>query len=286
MSASPPLRGLLLVASAAAMWGTWGLILREVGLPAQVTSPLVMLLVGVLTIPFVVRAPAATWDRTTYALLATNGVLDAINMATFFAAIERTSLAIAVLTHYAAPILVALAAPRIDRVSIEHAPIAAAVATAGLALLLEPWHGAADGVVIGATLGSISAVAYAGNVFVVGRLSRRIGPARAISYHALIAGAVLLPFGASQLDVVTLEQLGILAAASFVLGTIAGIMYVSGLAVVGSARAGVLAYLEPLVAVICGWVFLGEALGPAGFAGCALVLAGGVWVARAPHHSR
>jgi drug/metabolite transporter (DMT)-like permease len=279
VSQSPPLRGLLLVAGAATLWGTWGVILRPMGLPSTVTSALVMLLVGVTGLPLVLAAKPARWDRTTVLLLLANSAFDAINVATFFGALERTSLAIAVLTHYAAPILVALAAPRIDGVRTRGAPLAALLATAGLALVLEPWKGAADGVVVGASLGLISAVAYAANVFVVGRLTRRIGPARCIAYHALIAGVVLLPLGVRDLDLVTTTQLVQLTGASLVLGTVAGVMYITGLALVGSARAGVLAFLEPLVAVICGWVAFGEALGPIGLAGGAMVLGAGVWVA-------
>lgn len=280
MSESPPLRGLLLVAGAATLWGTWGLILRPMGLPATVTSSIVMLLVGAGALPLVFAAGPARWDRVTLLLLAANAVCDAINVATFFGAIERTSLAIAVLTHYAAPVIVALLAPRLDGVVIRGAPIAAGVATLGLALVLEPWHGAGDGVAIGATLGLISACGYAANVFVVGRLTRRIGPARCIAYHALASGLLLLPMGAGDLHLVTATQLSQLVAASLVLGTLAGVMYVHGLALVGSARAAVLAFLEPLVAVICGWLAFGEALGPIAGVGGAMVLGAGVWVAK------
>jgi len=270
----------LLVACAAAMWGTWSLILRPMGLPATLTSSLVMLMVGAWALPAVRFAGPARWDRVTLALLAANTVFDALNVVTFFGAIERTSVAIAVLTHYAAPVIVAVAAPRIDGVTIRGAPIAAVVATLGLALVLEPWRGAGDGALIGGALGLTSAVAYAGNVFIVGRLARRIGASRAIAYHSLAAGALLLPLAAPHLDLVTGAQLAELAIASLVLGSVAGVMFVTGLALVGSARAAVLAFLEPLVAVICGWAAFGEALGLAAGAGGALVLGAGMWVAR------
>ncbi len=268
-----------MVIAAACLWGTWSLILRPMDLPTTVTSPVVMLGVGVWALPAVLVARPARWDRTTLVLLALNSVFDAINVVTFFGAMERTSVAIAVLTHYAAPVLVALAAPKIDGVRIRGAILAAVIATVGLALVLEPWRSGAEGVIVGGALGLTSAFAYAGNVFVVRRLTGRIGPSRAIAYHALIAGALLLPLGIGELSQLGAADVGRLAAASLVLGSIAGILFVDGLSRIGSARAAVLAFFEPLVAVICGWAAFGEALGPAALLGGALVLGAGAWVA-------
>lgn len=276
----PPLRGSLMVVAAACLWGTWSLVLRPLELPTTATSPVVLLFVGVWALPAALLAPPGRWDRTTVALLVINSAFDAINVVTYFGALERTSVAIAVLTHYAAPVLVALAAPAIDKVSIRGTVAAAAIATVGLAMVLQPWRDPGDGVLVGGALGLVSAFAYAGNVFVVRRLTARIGPSRAIAYHALIAAALLLPLGAGELHLLSARDVGVLAAAALVLGSIAGVSFVAGLHRIGSARAAVLAFFEPLVAVICGWAAFGEALGPIAGVGGALVLGAGVWVTR------
>ena len=77
--------------------------------------------------------------------------------------------------------IVAVTAPWIDRRRTPGAIPAALVAVAGLALVLEPWR-SGHGVLVGASYGAASAVCYAGNMFIVRRLSATIGPARAIAH--------------------------------------------------------------------------------------------------------
>src|SRR5689334_20176885 len=101
------------------------------------------LLVAIALLPAALRAPAIRWDRAARGLLALNAIFDAINVLTFFGAMDHTTVAVAVLTHYLTPILVALAAPHIDGVRVPGAGVAALVATTGLTLVLEPWRGAA-----------------------------------------------------------------------------------------------------------------------------------------------
>src|SRR5262249_13729282 len=136
--------GSIMVTLAAASWGMWSLFLRPTHLPATITSPLIFFAMGVVALPLALRdarrRPATAWNRGTLALLVANAAFDALNVITFFAAIERTTVAIAVLTHYLAPILVALVAPRIDRVVTPGAGPAALVALVGLAIVLEPWR--------------------------------------------------------------------------------------------------------------------------------------------------
>jgi drug/metabolite transporter (DMT)-like permease len=276
----PDVRGIAAVAGAASLWGLWSLFLRPTGLPGTVTSPIVLLFVGVFALPLVLRGPPARWDRTTLALLAANTICDAVNVVTFFAALDHTTVAIGVLTHYLAPVFIALAAPRIDGVITEGAAIAAGVATIGLALVLEPWR-EGGGVGLGALLGAVSAVAYAGNVFVVRRLAPRLGAARTLSYHAILAAALLSPLAVADASAIELADLGWLAGATLVLGTFAGVSFIWGLARIGSARAAVLTFAEPLVAVIVGWVAFGEHLSGWAALGGALVLGAGVAVARA-----
>jgi drug/metabolite transporter (DMT)-like permease len=276
----PSLSGLALVAGAAASWGTWSLVLRPTHLPATVTTPLIFLIMAVVTLPFALRGPPTPWDRTTIGLIVTNTVFDALNILAFFAAIEHTTIAIAVLTHYLAPILIAVAAPWIDGVVTRGARPAAAVALLGLVIILEPWHAPADGAVLGAVLGAGSAVCYAGNVFTVRRLAARIGATRALSYHSALAAVVLAPLLAGHLGAVTPARLGLLAAGATTIGALSGIVFSVGLLRIGSARAAVLTFFEPIVAVAVGVAVWDEPLHPSAALGAALVLGAGLVVAR------
>ncbi len=273
--------GFVMVTLAAASWGTWSVFLRPTGLPATVTSPVLFAVMGLATLPFALRLPRVRWDRATVGLLLGNVVFDALNVLTFFAAINYTTVAIAVLTHYVAPILIALAAPRIDGVRVRGVAPAAVVALTGLVIVLEPWTTApAHGSAIGALLGVLSAACYAGNVFVVRRLAERVGAPRAMSYHSLIAAAVLAPLFVEAGATVRGDDALLLVAGALTIGAGSGVMFAVGLTRIGSARAAVLTFAEPLVAVAVGALVWGEPLHPLAAIGGAMVLGAGIHVAR------
>jgi drug/metabolite transporter (DMT)-like permease len=275
------LRGVVMVALAAASWGTWSLFLRPTGLPATTSSPIMFAVMGLFALPLSLRDRTPQWDRTTYLLLAGNTLTDALNVITFFAAIQMTTVAIAVLTHYLAPILIALAAPRIEGTRTRGALPAAIVALAGLVIMLEPWRTGGDaGAFTGALFGLASAVCYAANTFVVKRTAARIGAARAMSYHSLAAAVLMLPLAVSGFATVTWFDLGLLSAGSMSIGAVSGIVFVLGLERIGAERASILTFVEPLVAVLVGVLVWDEPLRPLAIAGGALVVAAGIHVAK------
>lgn len=276
-------RGVVQIAVAASLWGTWSLFLRPTGLPGTATGPVVLLVIGVAALALVrVEGRAARWDRTSLGLLLVYAVLDALNVGTFFAAMQVTTVAVAVLTHGTAPLMVALMAPRIEGRRVRGSALAALVALAGLSLLLRPWAQATEGLWLGAALGLASALAYAALVFTVQPLAARIGIGRATSYHALLSALMLLPFGAPALVEAELADLGLLALGGLLPGTLSAFLFIDGLRRVGSARAAVLTLLEPLVAVGVGVLAWSEPLAPSGLFGAALVLAAALWVTRQP----
>lgn len=279
-------RSVLFVATAAIMWGTWSLILRPINVSVWTSTPLIFAAMGLLALPLALRAPSvARWDRQTIAFLILNGAFAAGNVITYFAAINETTLAVAVLTHYMAPIIVAVLAPYIDGERIAGAPAAAVLAGCGLVLILAPWASQAGrgSVQWGAVLGGISAMFFAGNVFLARRLEPRIGTMRTISYHALVAAIILLPFVGADVGTLSPREFGVLAIGAAFPGALAGMLFVTGLANIGSSRAAVLAYLEPLVAVCIGWVVWNEGLQPLAAVGAAAIVAAGMWVARDPY---
>lgn len=282
MRAAPPvgLSGFVMVAVAAASWGTWSLILRPTHLPATVSAPIIFLVMGAVALPVALRGSPVMWDRQTIGLIAVNAAFDALNVVTFFAAIDHTTIAIAVLTHYLAPILIALAAPWIDGLATPGARPAAGAALAGLVIILEPWHAPAAGAVPGALLGLGSAICYAGNVFTTRRIAARIGAARAMAYHALLAAAALAPLLAGHLGEITPHALGLLVGGAATIGAASGIVFAVGLTRIGSARTAVLTFLEPIVAVAVGAIVWDEPLHPIAMLGGVLVLGAGIQVAR------
>lgn len=269
-----------MVTLAAASWGTWSLFLRPTGLSATVTAPILFAIMGLFALPLALRSPRVTWDRKTVGLVVLNAAFDALNIVTFFAAINYTTVAIAVLSHYVAPILIAIAAPRIDGTSARGVIPASIIAALGLVIVLEPWRAAGDGALVGATLGMISAVCYAGNMFTVRRLAERIGASRAMSYHSLLAAVVLAPFAIAGASEVSLADLGLISVGAITIGATSGIVFAIGLVRIGAARAAVLTFAEPLVAVAVGALVWEEPLHPLAVVGGAMVLGAGIHVAR------
>jgi drug/metabolite transporter (DMT)-like permease len=279
---------MLQIATAASLWGTWSLFLRPAKLAPTVTAPLVLLLVGVFAVPSAraeARAGGANGAAGAWrALLVLSAVLEAVNVVTFFGAMAVTTNAVAVLTHYFAPVLVALAAPYIDRTRVRGATLAALLAALGLALVLRPWNARADStVLLGATLGTISAFAYAGNVFTLRRLVTVLGPARAQALRSVLAALLLAPalaFSPSALASVRVTGVLWVTVGAMLPGAFAGLLFAKGLPRAGAARASVLTYLEPLVSVAIGALVWGESTGPLAVVGCALVVLAGVIVSR------
>lgn len=267
---------------AACAWGSWTVFLRPTGLPGGVTAPLLLGGVGLLSIPWALRDPvAARWDRTSVLLLLAYTASNATNVVTFFSAMSTTSVAVAVLTHSVAPVLVAVLAPRVDGTKSPRAVPAALVALAGLALVLEPWRPEAwtGDVALGAALGLTSAVAYAACVFMLKRLVVRIGAARTLSAHSALAALLVLPFAGGRLFELETSDLVPLAGAVVLPGVLAGLAFSHGLRVLGSARTAVLALIEPVVACAIGWAVWGEPLGPVAILGGAMVIGAGAMVA-------
>lgn len=274
----------------AIMWGTWSLWFRPTELSGRTTAPFVFLCIALGAAPLMLRerarAPGRRWTRRTLALLAGYTVLDAVNAATFFHAMTVTTVAVAVLTHDVAPVLVALLAPRVEGVRVPGAAGAALLALTGVVLLLEPWREGAlvsegrGDVVLGAALGLTSALAYAGNVFLGRRLAIEVGPATTLSTHAFGALLLLLPLAGPELFEIEARDLPYLAFAGLVPGALAGMTFLMGATKIGSARAAILAFLEPVVACIVGYVAFGERLSAWSLLGAGLVLVAGLRVSR------
>ncbi len=264
-----------MVASAAVLWGGWPLVLRPSGLGA-LESALVVLAVLALPAPLALDRRALRDCGATRALLLL-GVADAANVALYFAAIHRGPVAVAVLTHYLAPVLVAIAAPLFGERRSPRASAAAPLSLGGLALIV--WRPGGGAPVATAALGAASAVFYALAVFAAKRAGRAHSPLAVTALHAAVSAALLVavsggaavpPLGAGALRV---------AAGAVVCGIGASLLFYAGLARVPSPVAGALAYLEPVSAAALGCAFLGERLDLAGLAGAAVVLGCGAWVA-------
>ena len=287
-SSAKSLRPRLLVAGAAALWGMWSLCFRtaEHASKAPLSGALetfaawaVMLAV---TLPLAIRdtrarAPGSS-ARTARAwlLVASLGVTDALTGMLFFSAMQKTTVAVAVLTHYLQPLLTALAAPVfLGERWRKKTFVALALALAGLFLLLDPLAAPA-GDLVGAGLGALSAVTFSATLLLGKKLGDTLSTWELSAYPKPVSLAVLalaVPAGGFA-ALAEPKVSAILVGGSLVFGALSLVMFYRGLAKTPASQAGVLTLCEPLVAVFVGVLAWREVPGPLALLGALLVLAG------------
>lgn len=214
----------------------------------------------------------------------------------YFVSIERLPVGIALLIEYLAPLLVALWARYVFHEPVRRRIwIALALALGGLSLIVELWSGGIglDGVGIAAALAA--AVAYAVYILMAERGVRTRDPFSLTCYGFLFAALFWIVahpvwrFPAGRVDD-SVSLLGNLDGTSLpvwllllfvvVVGTMATFgLVVSALRHISATSAGIVAMLEPVVAAIVAWAWLGEALGPEQLAG-GLVVLGAIVIAQ------
>lgn len=219
---------------------------------------------------------------------------------TYFVAVDRLPVGVALLLEYTAPVLVALWAR-----FVRHEPVrdrmwvAIALSLVGLAVVARVWDGLTlDAVGVAAGLGAaVSLAAY----FLLGESGvSQLSPLRVILW-AFAAAAVLMNVVAPVTGLAgggaTTSLLGALSGLSapvwallawiVVLGTVAPFaLELYALRHLAATVVVVVAMLEPVGAVVLGWAWFGEALSDVQVLGCAAVLAGIVLAQsarRSPH---
>ena len=274
------------VALAATSWGFWALILRHTEaihpLPVALESAIVM---AVITAG---SGIACLYDRTlarrtwkAWACIAWLGVSDCFNVVLLVAAYKLT-IAIAVLTHYMAPIFVALASPLVLREKLAgRTALAIAISLLGLAVMLAPSATFASSAQTwtSAALGTGSAIFYASNVLVNKLVVDSFSTSQTMFWHGVFAtplAALFVPRTAWA--AVDAHAACFLALAAIGPGALAGLAFVWGLRRMPATHASTLTLLEPVIAVSVGATLLGERVGPYTILGGALILAGAVWV--------
>jgi drug/metabolite transporter (DMT)-like permease len=207
----------------------------------------------------------------------------------YFLAIHRMAIGVTLLIQYLAPLLVALWARFAFHEHVRRRIWAAlALALTGLTLIVDVRHGGTVSTA-GVVFALLGAVTYALYVLLA---EHALGGRDAVSllafgfgFAALFWAAVTpwwsFPAGRVARDVSLLGHLGAhhlpvwaLMAVLVVPGTIVPFfLLVSALRHLPATRVGIVAMLEPVVATIVAWAWLGETLGAAQLAGAAVVLA-------------
>src|SRR5687768_2993868 len=208
----------------------------------------------------------------------------------YFVAIENLPVGVALLIEFTAPLFVALFARFVYKEHVRRRIwVAVAMCLTGLALVVELWAGVAFSTV-GVTAafgGALSLTAY----LLMAERERQHRDAASLSFYGFLFAALLwavlqplwdFPWGVLD-DEVSLQgnlsehSAPVWALVTFivVIGTMVTFSLLTGsLRHISATRASIVATLEPVVATVVAWAWLGETFGPTQLIGGAVVIAG------------
>jgi drug/metabolite transporter (DMT)-like permease len=278
-----PRKGYLVVVAAALMWavsGTSSKFLFNQGItPVQVVQLRVTFSAAFL---FLILLGArrslleiSLRDIPYFALLGISGM--AMISFTYFYAISKINVAVAILLEYLAPVFIAVfyaftAPEKLTRTTLVALTLSVfgcylAVGAYNVNFLALNWRGVLAGV--------LSGLAYAWYTIYGERGMRRYDPWTVVFYSFLFASFfwnLAAPFGAFRVSYTAVQWFWI--AYIVVFGTAVPFgLYTMGISLIRSTRASVTATLEPIAAAFAAWIFLGEFLDLLQILGGVLVIA-------------
>ncbi len=196
------------------------------------------------------------------------------NTLLYYYAFTHTTIANAVLTHYTAPIFVALAAPLfLKEKSAKSTWLAIIISSIGLWLIVGGLSVNSEdfrGVIAGAASG----LAYGIIILLLRTLSQTHSPIFIVFIQNIIITMLLLPFVIAT-SYPGYLKLSYLIAMGLIHSTLAPLLYVQGFKDVKANEAAILGYFEPMGAIILALVFLKETPGLKALFGGLLILYSG-----------
>jgi inner membrane transporter RhtA len=195
---------------------------------------------------------------------------------TFYEALDRIPLGVAVTIEFAGPlgVAVALSRRRLDLLWV-------ALAAAGILLLADPGGGSIDAV--GLALVLVAAAAWAAYILLAHRAGERFTGGRGLALAMIVASLVPLGPGIAEAggDLLTPEFLAIGAAVALLSSVIPYSLEMEALRRIPRHVFGVLMSLEPALAALAGFLILDQALGGRELVAIGLVMAASIGATRA-----
>ena len=215
-------------------------------------------------------------------LLLLSGGAMGFNWILLFEAYKNTTVSVATLSYYFAPVLVTAACPILFREKLTRKQVLCFVmSTIGLVLITVTGDMTAGGRdLIGIGFGLGAAVLYA-SVVLLNKFIKNVAGIHRTFLQFLAAILVLTPYVAST-GGVTLGGMNVagwvcLLVVGLVHTGVAYCLYFSSLRDLPGQKAAILSYIDPLVAVLISVTVLGEAMGPLQIFGGALILGFTLW---------
>ncbi|MBQ8881513.1 MAG: DMT family transporter [Oscillospiraceae bacterium] len=266
--------GLLL---AMGIFGTVGIFVRYIPLPAATVA----FFRGVLGLLFLLGVMAATGKKPNlgqirqnlWVLLLSGGAMG-LNWVLLFESYNHTTVAIATICYYLAPVFLILVSPLLGERLTGRKCLLSAVALLGMVFVSGVLEGGLTGGK-GITLAVGAAFLYTTVMF----LNKKLGPIDAYDKSIVqlaSAAAVILPYslltGGLGIGQMASADYGLLAVVGIIHTGVAYWLYFGALGRLSSQTVALFSYLDPVIAILLSALWLGEPLGWQGILGAVLIL--------------
>ena len=207
-----------------------------------------------------------------------SGAAMGFNWIFLFEAYRYTTVSVATLSYYFAPVIVILACPLLFHERVTRAQVICFVgSTLGLVLVVNPGGLAGGGDPLkGVLFGLAAAALYATVILLNKKITRVSGIDRTVLQFGA-AALVLLPYIllTTGFDFRAMRGVGwaCLLAVGLIHSALAYVLYFSSLRALPGQEAAILSYVDPLVAVVLSLTVLREPVAPVQLVGGALILA-------------
>lgn len=267
------------------IFGTLGLFTRNIAVAsgelALYRAVLATLLIGVYMLVTKQKIDFGAIKKELLLLLV-SGMAMAINWILLFEAYKHTTISVATLSYYFAPVIVTVVCPLLFRERLTRKQLLCFVmSTIGLVLIIG--GGGTDGGgnhILGILLGVGAAVFYA-TVILLNKFIKNVEGIHRTFFQFLAAICLLLPYvlaaGGIRLEVLNAKGWISLLIVGLVHTGITYCMYFSALKELRGQEVAILSYLDPLVAVVVSVVILGEDMTFFQFLGGTLILGFALW---------
>lgn len=231
------------------------MVVRKLGIPVYQLVVYTSFLASVFFIPlFLFKRPP--YRRGFLKLFVAGALLLFLNSYCYFKAAELSPISVAALTHYTAPIFVALFSPLLGEKRKRFVFHSIAISTLGLFLAL---NGVGSiGCVLGPVLGLFSGLFYGLGVIVAKAILNAFNPYGYLVYASMVSIPLYFPF--FLMDPPKLSILPVLFFISLFLSVVPAFLYLWGLERLKAQEVAMVSYLEPILASLWGFVFFGEGL--------------------------
>lgn len=258
----------LLMTASMAIFGTLGLFTRNITVSSGELALYRAILAAVLIALYLLaaRQPIRLVQiRGELPLLLLSGVAMGINWILLFQAYRYTTISMATLSYYFAPVIVTAVSPVLFRERMTKKQLLCfLLSTAGLVLIIGAGETGGSGTDLTGILFGLGAAVFYAAVILLNKRIRQVAGIHRTFLQLVAAAVILLPYvaltGGSSLGSLSALGFGCLLVVGLIHTGITYCMYFTALRDLSGQEAAILSYIDPLVAALVSVALLGEAM--------------------------